>query len=406
MPLVVQKYGGTSVGSPERIRAVADRIKRTRESGNDVVAVVSAMGDMTDRLIELALSVAPDPDRREYDLLLSTGETQSSALLTMALKACGCPAISLSGALMGVRTDRAHSRARIMNIEPARIRTELARGHCVIVPGFQGVTEEGDVTTLGRGASDLTAIAVAVALEAPKCEIYTDVDGVYTADPRVVPRARKLHRISYEEMLELAHMGARVMNPRGVELAELYSLPVEVRSSFNDRSGTLIDRGDEMEERKHVRGVAFDTNVAKITLAGIPDRPGLAHAIFAPLADAGISVDVIVQAASIGGLAEISFTVSRADLERARAVVEPVASETGAQVVHSTANLAKVSIVGTGLQSAPGYAAKMFGTLAGQGVNIDMITTSDIRITCVIDEAAGEDAVRALHSAFELDQEE
>ncbi|MBI4213172.1 MAG: aspartate kinase [Chloroflexi bacterium] len=406
MPLVVQKYGGTSVGSPERIRAVADRIKRTRESGNDVVAVVSAMGDMTDRLIELALSVAPDPDRREYDLLLSTGETQSSALLTMALKACGCPAISLSGALMGVRTDRAHSRARIMNIEPARIRTELARGHCVIVPGFQGVTEEGDVTTLGRGASDLTAIAVAVALEAPKCEIYTDVDGVYTADPRVVPRARKLHRISYEEMLELAHMGARVMNPRGVELAELYSLPVEVRSSFNDRSGTLIDRGDEMEERKHVRGVAFDTNVAKITLAGIPDRPGLAHAIFAPLADAGISVDVIVQAASIGGLAEISFTVSRADLERARAVVEPVASETGAQVVHSTANLAKVSIVGTGLQSAPGYAAKMFGTLAGQGVNIDMITTSDIRITCVIDEAAGEDAVRALHSAFELDQGE
>ncbi len=406
MPLVVQKYGGTSVGTPERIKAVAERIKRTRESGTDVVAVVSAMGDMTDQLIELALSVAPDPDRREYDLLLSTGETQSSALVAMALKASGCPAISLAGALMGVKTDRAHSRARITDIQPDRIRSELARGNCVIVPGFQGVTEEGDVTTLGRGASDLTAIAVAAALEAPLCEIYTDVDGVYTADPRVVPQARKLSRISYEEMLELAHMGARVMNPRGVELAELYSLPVEVRSSFNDRPGTLIDRGDSMEDRKHVRGVAHDTNVAKITIAGIPDRPGLAYAVFAPLADAGISVDVIVQAASIGGLAEISFTVSRPDLDRARAVVERVAGEVGAQVVHGTANLAKVSIVGTGLQSAPGYAAKMFGTLAERGVNIELITTSDIRITCVVDESAAEGAVRALHSAFELDKED
>ena len=406
MPLVVQKYGGTSVGTADRIKAVAERIKRTREAGNEVVVIVSAMGDTTDRLIDLALSVASDPDRREYDLLLSTGETQSTALVAMALKALGCAAISLAGPQMGVRTDHAHSRARIMDVQPDRIRAELARGHCVIVPGFQGVTDEGDITTLGRGASDLTAIAVAAALNAPVCQIYTDVDGVYTADPRVVPEARKLKRIAYDEMLEMAHMGARVMNPRGVELAELYSLPVEVRSSFSEQTGTLIDRGDGMEDRKHVRSVAHDMNVAKITLAGIPDRPGLAHAVFAPLADAGISVDVIVQAASIDGLAAISFTVARGDLDRARAVVERVAGQIGAQVVHGAANLAKVSIIGTGLQSAPGYAATMFGTLAERGVNIDMITTSDIRITCVVDEAAAEGAVRALHAVFELDQED
>ncbi len=404
MALVVQKFGGTSVGSTERIRAVAERIQRTRDAGNDVVVVVSAMGDMTDRLIELARSVSPNPDRREYDVLVSTGETQATALLTMALLALGCPAISLAGSQLGIKTDRSHSRARIMEVNPDRIRSELAKGCCVILPGFQGMTDEGDITTLGRGASDLTAIAVAAALNAPKCEIYTDVDGVYTADPRVAPEARLVPTISYEEMLELAQMGAQVMNPRGVELAELYSLTVEVRSSFHDRPGTLIQRGDGMEARKHVRGIAHDTNVAKITLAGVPDRPGLAHAVFAPLADAGVSVDVIVQAASIEGLAEISFTVSGADLEQAERIVQEIAQTVGATVVHGVGNLAKVSIVGTGLQSAPGYAARMFGTLAENGINIDMITTSDIRITCVVEEARALDAVRALHAAFELDQ--
>lgn len=406
MPLVVQKYGGTSVATAARIRAVAERIRRTREAGNEVVAVVSAMGDTTDRLRDLALSVAPDPDRREYDVLLSTGETQAVALVAMALHALGCPAVSLAGAQLGVKTDRAYSRARIMDVQPGRIRAELGRGRCVVLPGFQGVTEEGDITTLGRGASDLTAIAVAAAIEAPKCEIYTDVDGIYTADPRIVPEARLLPSISYEEMLEFAQMGARVMMPRGVELAELYSLPVEVRSSFHEGPGTLIDRGDAMETRKHVRGIAHDTNVAKITLAGVPDRPGLAHALFAPLAEAGISVDVIVQAASIDGLAEISFTVGRADLAEAQKIVQRIANEVGATLVHGVGNLAKVSIVGTGLQSAPGYAARMFGTLAEHGINIDMITTSDIRITCVVDESAVAQAVRALHTAFELDRED
>lgn len=405
MPLLVQKYGGTSVGTAGRIRAVAERIRRAREAGNEVVAVVSAMGDTTDRLIELAHSVAPSPDRRELDVLVSTGETQSTALVTMALHALGCPAISLVGNQLGIKTDRAYSRARIMEVKPERIRAELARGYCVILPGFQGMTEEGDITTLGRGASDLTAIAIAAALDAPKCEIYTDVDGVYTTDPRVVPEARLVPRISYDEMLELAQMGARVMNPRGVELAELYSLTVEVRSSFHDRPGTLIERGDAMEARKHVRGIAHDTNVAKITLAGIPDRPGLAHAVFAPLAEAGVSVDVIVQAASIDGLAEISFTVGRNDLEQAEGIVREIAHQVGATVVHGVGRLAKVSIVGTGLQSAPGYAARMFGTLAEHGINIDMITTSDIRITCVIDESSAVDAVRALHTAFELDRD-
>lgn len=406
MPLVVQKYGGTSVATAARIRAVAERIRRTREAGNEVVAVVSAMGDTTDRLRDLAFSVAPDPDRREYDVLLSTGETQAVALVAMALHALGCPAVSLAGAQLGVKTDRAYSRARIMDVQPGRIRAELGRGRCVVLPGFQGVTEEGDITTLGRGASDLTAIAVAAAIEAPKCEIYTDVDGIYTADPRIVPEARLLPSISYEEMLEFAQMGARVMMPRGVELAELYSLPVEVRSSFHEGPGTLIDRGDAMETRKHVRGIAHDTNVAKITLAGVPDRPGLAHALFAPLAEAGISVDVIVQAASIDGLAEISFTVGRADLAEAQKIVQRIANEVGATLVHGVGNLAKVSIVGTGLQSAPGYAARMFGTLAEHGINIDMITTSDIRITCVVDESAVAQAVRALHTAFELDRED
>jgi len=402
--LVVQKYGGSSLASAERIRAVADRIRRARAAGNDVVVVVSAMGDTTDALIRLAHSVSSDPDKREMDLLLSTGETVSATLVAMALEAMNCPVVSLTGPQLGIRTDRFYSQARIIDVKTDRVRAELDRGRCVIVTGFQGVTEEGDITTLGRGGSDTSAVALGCALGAPRCEIYTDVDGVYTADPRVVPEARLLPTISYEEMLEMAQMGARVMHPRAVELGELYALPIEVRSSFHERPGTLIHGGDSVEDRKHVRGIAHDTDVAKITVAGVPDRPGIAHAIFAPLAEAGISVDVIVQTASLAGNAEISFTVGRADLLRALDVSEKVSRELGAQV-ESAANLAKVSIVGTGLQSAPGYAAKMFGTLAEHGINIDTITTSDIRITCMIKEDAVPEAVRALHAAFELDHE-
>lgn len=387
----------------ERIRNVAERVRRTHDAGNDVVVVVSAMGDATDRLIDLAKSVNEEPDKRELDLLLSTGETVSATLVAMALHALGCPVVSLSGAQLGIRTDRLHSRARIMEVRPDRIQAELRKGRCVIVTGFQGVTEEGDVTTLGRGGSDTTAVAVACALAAPRCEIYSDVDGVFTADPRIVPEARLLPRISYDEMLEMAQMGARVMHPRAVELAELADLPIEVRSSFHDRPGTLIDRGDAMEFRNRVRGVTQDLNVGKITVAGVPDRPGIAAALFAPLSEAGINVDIIIQA-SIEGRAEISFTVARADLPEARRIAQAAASDMGATKVDSIANLAKVSIVGTGLQSAPGYAVRMFQTLAERGINIDTITTSEIRITCVVEETRVEEAVRALHATFELDQ--
>ena len=404
MGIIIQKYGGSSLANADRIRAVADRIRRAREVGNEVVVVVSAMGDTTDELIRLAHVVSDDPDKRELDLLLSTGETVSATLVAMALEAMRCPVVSLTGAQLGIRTDSFYSRARIVDVQTDRVLSELGRGRCVIVTGFQGVTEEGDVTTLGRGGSDTSAVALGCALGAPKCEIYTDVDGVYTADPRVVPEARLLRTISYEEMLEMAQMGAKVMHPRAVELGELYSLPVEVRSSFHERPGTLIHGGDGVEVRKRVRGIAHDMDVAKITVAGVPDRPGIAHAIFAPLADAGLSVDVIVQTTNLAGNAEISFTVVRADLPRALELTERVSEELGAHV-ESAANLAKVSIVGTGLQSAPGYAAKMFGTLAEHSINIDTITTSDIRITCVVEERAAPQAVRALHAAFELDQE-
>ena len=404
MTLIVQKYGGSSLANADRIRHVASRIKQTRDAGHDVAVVVSAMGDTTDELIQLAHSVSPDPDRREMDLLLSTGEIQSATLVAMALHAMGCPVVSLTGAQLGIKTDAFYSRARIVDIKTERLEREIQNGRAVIVTGFQGVTDEGDVTTLGRGGSDTSAVALACAMHAPKCEIYTDVDGIYTADPRVVPQARRLAEISYEEMLELAQQGARVMHPRAVELGELYGMPIEVRSSFHERPGTLI-HGAVMEIRKHVRGIAHDTDVAKITVLGVPDRPGIAHAIFKPLADAGVSVDVIVQTVNAQGLAEISFTVGRADFNRALQVSEAVARELGASV-ESRRNLAKVSIVGTGLQSAPGYAARMFGVLADRQVNIDTITTSDIRITCVVDEASIPEAVRSLHATFELDRED
>ena len=403
--LVVQKYGGTSVGDAERIKRVARRIAATADAGNAVVVVVSAMGHTTDELIALARQVARDPIDREMDHLLATGEQVSASLTAMALIDQGCPAVSLTAGQAGIRTTGLFSRARIADVHPERIQRELDEGRVPIVTGFQGITADLDVTTLGRGGSDTSAVALAAALAADRCEIFTDVEGIYTADPRVVPTARKLDEISYEEMLELAQLGARVMHPRAVELGEVYDVPILVRSSFSDAPGTLIHRIENVEVRKNVRGIAHDTDVAKIRIHSVPDRPGVAAAIFAPLAQAGISVDTIVQNTSLDGKTDVSFTVTRADQARAIEMVKQIVPQIGAEHVDHSDSLAKVSIVGTGMQSAPGYAARMFETLAGNAINIDMITTSDIRITCIIGADQVEPAMNALHTAFELDQE-
>ncbi|HWC31471.1 MAG TPA: aspartate kinase [Dehalococcoidia bacterium] len=402
MALIVQKYGGTSVANAERIRAVADRIRRRRDAGDDVVAVVSAMGDTTDELLALAHQITPSPDERELDLLLSTGEAVSMTLMAMALHSIGVEAVSLTGAQAGLRTDSVHQRARILAIEPERIRREVAAGRVVIVSGFQGITEELEVTTLGRGTSDLTAVALAAVLEA-RCERYTDVAGVYTADPRIEPRARKLSEISYEEMLELASRGAKVMQPRAVEIGSVYNVPIYVASSFTEDAGTLIHGGVNMESFNRVRGIPHDLDVAKITLRGVPDRPGIAAHVFEPLAQSHISVDVIVQNASAEGLTDMTFTVSKGDLGRAMAVVETVSRDIGAGEVITDDRIGKVSIVGTGIQSAPGFAARMFRCLADAGINIEMVSTSEIRITCIVQADRVQDAVRALHTAFELE---
>ncbi|MBI2172306.1 MAG: aspartate kinase [Chloroflexi bacterium] len=404
MSLIVQKYGGSSVANAERIKNVAQRIGHAREMNNQVVAVVSAMGDTTDHLIELAHQISTSPAPREMDLLLSTGELVSCTLVAMALQEMGCKAISLSGGQAGIQTDAAHTRARITGLDPSRISKELEGGNIVIVAGFQGVTEEMDVTTLGRGASDLTAVALAIGLKAARCEIYTDVEGIYTADPRLVPQARKLKEIGFEEMLELANYGAK-MQPRSIELAAAYHMPVQVCSSLVEAPGTLIHEGAAMENRNKAAGVAADRNVAKITVLGVPDRPGIAASIFEPLAKVGISVDTIVQNASVDRLTDLTFTVARTDARRALEVTEPVAKSIGARGCISAHNLAKVSVVGTGMQNAPGYAATMFRALYEAGINIEMITTSEIRITCIIDEAKVPEAVRALHAAFQLEKE-
>ena len=337
-------------------------------------------------------------------MLLSTGEIVSSTLMAMALKAEGVPSISLTGAQAGIRTNSMYSRARIETIEPSRVRRELDTGKVVVVAGFQGLTAEDDVTTLGRGGSDTTAVALAAALEAERAEIFTDVEGVYTADPRIEPKARPLREIGYEEMLELASQGARVIHPRAVEVGQLYDLPIMVASSFGTGPGTLIRKETTMEAQNKARGIAHDSDVAKITVLGVPDHPGTAARLFEPLAEAGISVDTIVQNSSLGGLTDLSFTVSRSDLARARAIVEPITKEIAAGGLEHDARLGKVSVIGTGMLSASGYAARMFRTLYEAGVNIDMITTSEIRITCIISEDRVTDAVRALHSAFQLDQ--
>ena len=404
MALIVQKYGGTSVADAERIKNVARRIAQARDKGDQVVVVVSAMGDTTDDLIELAYQVSKQPDSREFDVLLSTGEMVSSTLLAMALEDMGYEAISLSGAQAGIQTDATYSRARILKIESKRVIKELEKGNIVIVAGFQGVTEDMDITTLGRGGSDTTAVALAASLKAEVCQIYTDVDGVYTADPRLISEAQKLTEISYEEMLEMANYGARVMHPRAVELGEVYNIPILVASSFNQRPGTLIHREVSMEVRNKVRGIAHDLDVAKITVIGVPDRPGIAAAIFQSLAKAGISVDTIVQNAGINNVADLTFTVVKGDLAKAMEVMQPVCQSLGASRCITDSKLGSVSIIGTGMQNTPGYAARMFSTLAEQGINIQLITTADIRITCIIDADRVKDAVHALHRAFELEE--
>ena len=387
----------------ERIRSVARRVAKAKDEGNQVVVVVSAMGDTTDDLIKLARQVSEQPKERELDLLLSTGELVSCTLLAMALGDLGYRAVSLSGAQAGIQTDASYSQARIFRVDPKRIISELEKDNIVIVAGFQGVTEDMDITTLGRGGSDTTAVALAASLKAELCQIYTDVEGVHTADPRLVPEASKLKEIGYEEMLELASYGAKVIHPRAVELAELYNMPTLVASSFSNSPGTIICKEASMEVRNKVRGIAHDTNVAKITVVSVPDHPGISAAIFEPLARANISIDTIVQNASVENITDLTFTVARTDLIKAMSIVEPVIKSIGAKRCVTDSTLAKVSIVGTGMQNTPGYAARMFRTLYEQGINIQLITTSEIRITCIISEDRVKDAVQALYKAFELE---
>jgi len=406
MSLVVHKYGGSSVADAEKIKNVARRIADVRERGTGVVAVVSAMGDSTDELIDLAHSVSFQPHPRELDLLLSTGELVSCTLLTMALADLGQEAVSLTGSQAGIRTDTSYGRARIHRVDTARMSRELDMGRTVVVAGFQGITEAEDITTLGRGGSDTTAVALAAALDADRCEIYTDVDGIYTADPRIVPEARKLGEISYDEMLELANYGAK-MHPRSIELGAVFQVPIYVASSFNDTIGTLIhgDAGKKnMENRIKVTGIACTNNVAKITVRNVPDQPGVAAALFEPLAQSGISVDTIVQNTSEDRTTDISFTVSGTDLSSALAKVEELSREIGSGALISEANLAAVSVVGSGMLHTPGYASRMFRVLADGNVNIDMITTSEIRISCIIREDQAQEAVRLLHRGFQLDE--
>ncbi len=400
MTLLVQKYGGTSVGSADRIKAVAERIVSRVRAGDRLLVVVSAMGDTTDELLALARQITEEPEARELDLLLSTGEIVSSTLLSMALNHMGTPAVALSGAQAGIGTDRRYGRARILSVNPQRVERELAADRVVIVAGFQGITEELDITTLGRGASDTTCVALASALGAARAEIYTDVEGIYTADPRIVPQAQKRVEISYEEMLELASYGAQVMHSRAVELGAVRNMPIYVASSFTEAPGTLIHGGPFMEQHNKVMGIAQDTDVARITIRGVPDQPGIAATLFEPLGEGGISVDTIVQNASVERLTDLTFTVSRSDLSRALEIVRPVAAKIEAPEVLADTHLAKISIVGAGMTSTSGYAGRMFRTLFEAGINIELITTSEIRITCLIDEKQVDDAVRALHRAF------
>jgi aspartate kinase len=401
--LIVQKYGGTSVGNTDRIKGVAARVAEYRCKGDKVVVVVSAMSGVTDNLIKLAKDLMPLPNEREMDVLLATGEQTTIALTAIALHALGLPAVSLTGAQAGIVTDGVHTKARIQNITPKKIHELLDQGNVVIVAGFQGQTIEGQVTTLGRGGSDLTAIALAAAIKADLCQIYTDVEGVYTTDPRIVPSARKLAEISYDEMLELASLGAKVMQSRSVEFAKKFGVVFEVRSSLNDKPGTIVKEEAQNMEDVVVRGVSLDKNQAKLTLVAVPDKPGVAARIFKAIGDANVNVDMIVQNISHGSgkpATDVSFTVDKPDLLKAQKVLDQLKPEMDFSKVIATEKIAKLSIVGVGMKSHSGVAAKMFETLAREGINIEMISTSEIKVSVVVDLAKGEQAMKAIHEAF------
>ena len=401
--LIVQKFGGTSVANPDRIKNVARRVARYRAEGNQVVVVVSAMSGVTDNLIKMARELAPLPNEREMDMLLATGEQTTIALTAIALHGMDVPAISLTGAQAGIVTDGVHTKARIANITPKKVHSLLQEGKVVIVAGFQGQTDEGQITTLGRGGSDLTAIALAAALKADLCQIYTDVDGVYTADPRLAPGARKLSEISYEEMLELAGLGAKVMQSRSVEFAKKFGVVFEVRSSLNDNPGTIVKEETPNMESVVIRGVSLDKNQAKITLVAVPDRPGVAAHVFKAIADASVNVDMIVQNISHNADApatDLSFTVDKPDLLKATRIIDGLKGKIGFRQAIADENIGKLSIVGVGMRSHPGVAAKLFETLAAAGINIQMISTSEIKISVVVDLTKGEQALRTVHEAF------
>jgi aspartate kinase len=406
MALYVQKFGGTSVGSTERIESVADKIIAYRNQGHDIVVVVSAMSGETNRLLALAHAIDSQPSPRETDVLLSTGEQVTIALLSIALQKRGCKARSFTGGQVRILTDESHTRARIREIDDKKIREELAQGSVVVVAGFQGIDEEGNITTLGRGGSDTSAVALAAALKADECQIYTDVKGVYTTDPRVVEDARLLRSITFEEMLELASLGAKVLQIRSVEFAGKYKVPLRVLSSFEDDPGTLISLEEENEmEAPIISGIAFTRDEAKIVVSGVPDVPGIAYRVIGPVSDAGIEVDVIVQNVSADGTTDITFTVKRADCEQTRLIVGRIASDVNARDVAFDTKIAKISLVGVGMRSHAGIASKMFKALADESINIQIITTSEIKISVVIDEKYLELAVRSLHSAFGLAEE-
>ncbi len=402
MALIIQKYGGTSVGDIERIHRVVRRVAKAKSAGDQVVVVVSAMSGETDRLIRLAQQTSSSPPAREMDMLLSTGERVTTALLSMALEAEGIWAQSFTGRQVGILTDDVHTNARIEKITAERLKSALSEGIVPVVAGFQGINRNEDVTTLGRGGSDLTAVALAAVLKADRCDIYTDVDGVYTADPNMVPSARKLSKITYEEMLEMASLGAKVLQARSVQFAMKYQVPVCVRSSFTDDPGTLVTKEDSEMEQEVVSGVACDKNQAKITLVGVPDQPGIASKIFSAIAKESVIIDMIIQNIGQDGLTDLSFTVPKGDAERAKKILSKLKLELGVAAIGLMDNIAKVSIVGVGMRSHSGTAAKMFATLAQEGINIIMISTSEIKISCVVDAKYAELAVRALHEAFEL----
>lgn len=404
MPLVVQKFGGTSVANVDRIKHVAGLVARSRQAGDTVLVVLSAMSGETDRLMKLAHEVADCPDEREMDMLLSTGERVTIALLAMALRAMGFEARSYTGRQVGIITDSTHTKARIERIATERIQAALDKGIIPVVAGFQGINEQNDVTTLGRGGSDLTAVALAAALKADRCTIYTDVDGVYTADPNVVPAARRLNKVSYEEMLELASLGAKVLQSRSVEFAAKYGVPVVVKSTFAEGSGTLVTKEDRDMEQVVVSGVTGDRNQAKVTFVGVPDKPGIAARIFGAIGAANILVDMIIQNVSQGDLTDLSFTIPRADLPKAVDLANRIAKDIGAKSVEVKDQIAKVSLVGVGMRSHSGVAARMFETLSREGINIMMISTSEIKISCVIEEKSMDPALRALHQAFGLEK--